>query len=74
MFRSAFCAAEPSRISEDASVLIVGTGLSMADVVVTLSTNHHQGKVTAISRRGIIPKSHNPGQLSCHSLLYALVK
>lgn len=55
-------AAEPSKVPDDASVLIVGTGLSMADVVVTLASNHHKGKVTAISRRGIIPKSHNPGE------------
>lgn len=52
---------DPTRISKDASVLIVGTGLSMADVVVSLARHGHEGKVTAISRRGIIPKSHDTG-------------
>ena len=53
--------ADPTRISNDASVLIVGTGLSMADVVVSLARHGHEGRVTAISRRGIIPKSHDTG-------------
>ena len=55
--------ADPSKIPEEASVLIVGTGLSMADVVVSLAKHNHRGRVTAISRRGIIPKPHNPGTL-----------
>ncbi len=58
------CRADPSRIDKEASVLIVGTGLSMADVVVSLAKHGHEGKVTAISRRGIIPKSHDTGRAS----------
>lgn len=61
-FEVLFWPAEPAKVPAEASVLIVGTGLSMADVVVSLASHNHTGRVTAISRRGIIPKSHDPGK------------
>ena len=54
-------------------MLIVGTGLSMADVVVSLASHGHKGKVTAISRRGIIPKSHDPGTVVPPNIPYSIV-
>jgi uncharacterized NAD(P)/FAD-binding protein YdhS len=39
-------------------VLIVGTGLTMVDVVATLSRADHQGSIVAISRRGLLPLEH----------------
>lgn len=43
-------------------MLIVGTGLTMADAVVSLQHNGHTGQITAISRRGIIPKALDPSK------------
>jgi uncharacterized NAD(P)/FAD-binding protein YdhS len=45
-------------IPRDASVLLVGTGLTMADVAVTLIGREHRGRITAISRRGLRAQPH----------------
>jgi uncharacterized NAD(P)/FAD-binding protein YdhS len=45
-------------IPRDASVLVVGTGLTMADCAVSLLARNHRGPVTAISRRGLLAQPH----------------
>lgn len=49
-------------LEPDASVLLIGTGLTMVDMVVALHDRQHQGKIYAISRRGLAPLPHQSNQ------------
>ncbi|MDQ0455736.1 FAD/NAD(P)-binding protein [Rhizobium paknamense] len=45
-------------IGTDERVLIVGNGLTAADVIASLRSRGHRGKLTAISRRGLRSRGH----------------
>ncbi len=56
--RHAWSANALDGLDPDAPVLLVGTGLTMVDMVVSLHDRQHRGKIYAISRRGLAPLPH----------------
>lgn len=47
-------------LDPDAPVLLVGTGLTTIDLVVSLLDAGHRGPIHALSRRGLLPRAHVP--------------
>jgi len=45
--------------SNGGDALLVGTGLTMVDLVLSLDSAGHGGRILALSRRGQIPRSHD---------------
>ena len=45
-------------LPEDATIAIIGTGLTMVDTVLTLQARGYRGNIIAISRHGLLPAAH----------------
>lgn len=56
-----WAAAALDRIEPDDDVVIIGTGLTMIDMVLWLQAQGWRGKATALSRRGLKPRAHGAG-------------
>ena len=55
---SAWSTPAEAGIGKDDPLLVLGTGLSMVDTVIQLVNEGHRGKITALSRRGQLPRVH----------------
>ena len=51
-------AAVEELVRSGGDTLLVGTGLTMVDLVLSLDATGYQGRILAVSRRGLIPRSH----------------
>jgi uncharacterized NAD(P)/FAD-binding protein YdhS len=45
-------------IDKDESILVMGTGLTMVDYVLSMLRDGHRGPIIAMSRRGLLPRAH----------------
>lgn len=48
-------------LGRDDTVLVIGTGLTMVDLVLMLDSSGFEGRVIALSRRGLLPRRHADG-------------
>ena len=47
-------------LDRDAPVMLIGTGLTMVDIALSLRSEGHRGAVHALSRHGRLPQTHAP--------------
>ena len=48
-------------LTDDDTVLVVGSGLTMIDIVLLLEARGFAGRIVALSRRGLVPRAHAAG-------------
>ncbi|MBS0478887.1 MAG: FAD/NAD(P)-binding protein [Proteobacteria bacterium] len=54
----------PVALSDEDTVLLIGTGLTMVDIALLLESSGFKGRIVALSRRGLLPRRHDaPGPM-----------
>lgn len=61
-----------ARIAPDERVAIIGSGLTMSDVVASMHRQRHRGGITVFSRRGLVPRANLSGSEEEYTLDYRL--
>ncbi|WP_410582715.1 FAD/NAD(P)-binding protein [Amycolatopsis sp. lyj-108] len=56
--------AGPEAATDGSPVLVLGTGLSMMDIAVSVTRAHPETVVHAVSRHGLLPRPHRSGRAS----------
>jgi len=51
---------DPRPVDPDDRIVIVGSGLTMVDCVLSMLKSGHRGPILSISRRGLLPRDHAP--------------
>lgn len=54
----------PERTCDDREILLLGTGLTMVDVALTLGAENFASSLHAVSRKGLMPQAHRRGGLA----------
>ena len=62
-FQNPWNPANLDRIATDDDVLIIGMGLTMVDVLLSLRQRKHCGKIFAVSKSGLLPTVHSAAQI-----------
>lgn len=60
-----------AQVAPDDRVAIMGSGLTMSDVVASLHRQKHRGKMTVFSRRGQLPRANLGGSKETYALDYS---
>ena len=47
-----------ANLDQQSDVVVLGTGLTMVDTVISLLDRGHKGRIVAVSRRGLLPRLH----------------
>jgi uncharacterized NAD(P)/FAD-binding protein YdhS len=65
-------AEQKAAIPKDAPVLLAGTSLTAVDIATELLQNGHTAQIIAVSRRGLLPRSHGPIAAASEGFVHAL--
>jgi len=60
-----------TQVAPDNRVAIIGSGLTMSDVVASLHRQQHRGEITVFSRRGQLPRANLSGSDETYTLDYS---
>lgn len=63
---------QKAEIPADAPVLLAGTSLTAVDIVTELLQKGHTAQIIAVSRRGLLPRSHGPIAAASEGFVHAL--